>query len=112
MTSISADYCINICDEKYNSSSGKYQQIEGPPIAKDILIKYYENNEIVKRVLYLISHHHTYDNIDGLDYQVLIEADFLVNLEEEKKSREAIITARDKLFKTDTGIDILNSMLL
>ena len=32
--------------------------------------------EQIERVKYLVGHHHTYDNIDGLDYQILIEADF------------------------------------
>ena len=31
------------------------------------------------RIAFLISHHHTIDQIDGMDYQILIEADYLVN---------------------------------
>ena len=36
-----------------------------------------------ERICYLIGHHHTYDKIDGTDYQILVDADFLVNLYEE-----------------------------
>ncbi len=32
------------------------------------------------RVQYLIAHHHTYDNIDGIDYQILVELIFLLIL--------------------------------
>lgn len=39
--------------------------------------------EVIDRVCYLVGHHHTYDNIDGMDYQILVEADFLVNLFED-----------------------------
>lgn len=112
LSAILHDIGIKKCEEKYNSCAGNYQEIEGPPIAKEILLKYYEENDIIERVLFLIAHHHTYSNIDGLDYQVLIEADFLVNLDEEKSSKEAILGARKNLFKTDMGINLLDTMLL
>ena len=35
---------------------------------------------MIRRVEYLVGHHHTYKDIDGLDYQILVEADFLVNI--------------------------------
>mgnify|MGYP000340972515 FL=1 len=35
---------------------------------------------MTERVAYLIGHHHTYDKIEGMDYQILVEADFLVNI--------------------------------
>ncbi len=38
---------------------------------------------VIRRVSYLVGHHHTYTEIDGMDYQLLVEADFLVNLFEE-----------------------------
>jgi hypothetical protein len=31
---------------------------------------------LVERVCYLVGHHHTYTNIDGPDYQILVEAGF------------------------------------
>ena len=33
------DIGIKISEEKYNSSAGKYQEIEGPPIAEEMLTK-------------------------------------------------------------------------
>lgn len=45
--------------------------------------------EVIDRVCYLVGHHHTYDNIDGMDYQILVEADFLVNLFEDGSTRYA-----------------------
>ena len=47
------------------------------------------DDDISKRVQYLIAHHHTYDHVDGIDYQILIEADFLVNIMEDHLSKEA-----------------------
>ena len=61
------------------------------------------DDDISKRVQYLIAHHHTYDHVDGIDYQILIEADFLVNIMEDHLSKEAVKKAYDLIFKTDCG---------
>lgn len=64
----------------------------------------------IERVKYLIGHHHTYKEIDGMDYQILIEADFLVNLYENQEEEKYILGAREHIFKTKTGLKILNEM--
>ena len=106
------DIGIHVCEQKYNSSAGKYQEKEGPAIARELLADMDIENDILERVLYLIAHHHTYKNIDGIDYQALVEADFIVNLEEEKSGEDAICAALKNIFKTETGISILKSMLI
>ena len=58
----------------------------------------------------MIAHHHTYQNIDGLDYQILVEADFLVNLFEDNLSKEAAVIAYKNIFKTETGKRICKEM--
>ncbi len=35
--------------------------------------------EQIERVSYLVGHHHTLNVIAGMDYQILAEADFIVN---------------------------------
>jgi len=112
IASILHDIGIIASEKKYQSCAGKYQQIEGPPIAKEILEKHTYDSEIIDRVCYLISKHHTYNEIKGIDYQILIEADFIVNLEEDKSTLEVIKTTKEKIFKTKSGIDILNKMFL
>ena len=57
---------------------------------------------------YLVGHHHTYQGVDGLDYQILLEADFLVNADEMNLSKEAIEKMKTNVFKTKTGIELLN----
>ena len=44
----------------------------------------------VDRIAYLVSHHHTLTDIDGIDYQILIEADYIVNAAENEYSKESI----------------------
>lgn len=46
--------------------------------------------QVIRRVEYLVGHHHTYKDIDGLDYQILVEADFLVNYFENGLDKEHI----------------------
>lgn len=104
------DIGIKISEEKYNSSSGYYQQLEGPPIAEELLSGIGYDKEFIDRVCYLISRHHKYNNIDGMDCQILIEADFIVNAVEDNISIETVKDIRDKIFKTEAGKEILSSL--
>lgn len=104
------DVGIKISIEKYSSSSGKYQEAEGPAIAQTMLEELQYPQEIIDRVCYLVGHHHTYDKIDGMDYQILIEADFLVNMFEDNMSKGSICSVQQKLFRTKTGNRLCEAM--
>ncbi|MDD6797168.1 MAG: HD domain-containing protein [Clostridia bacterium] len=105
------DIGIHVSEQKYGSCSGRYQEIEGPGEADKILRQAGGYSETqIERVKYLIGHHHTYSDIDGIDYQILVEADFLVNLYEDSASKEAVINAGERIFKTNTGIKLLHDM--
>lgn len=109
--SILHDIGIHPAMEKYGSSGGKLQEKEGPPAAEKLLRQLGGyTDEQIERVKYLIGHHHTYKEIDGMDYQILIEADFLVNLYEDQQEEKNILGARQHIFKTATGLKILNDM--
>ena len=87
--------------EKYGNCNGKLQEKEGHAVAREILENLDYKN--INRILFLIGHHHTYINVSGLDYQILIEADLLVNFEEENTSKEDIKKVYENIFKTKTG---------
>ena len=112
VSAIMHDIGIKISEEKYNSSAGNYQEIEGPPVAKKMLENFKVDDDIIERVCFLIGHHHTYSNIDNIDYQILIEADFLVNIYEDEIDIDKIPSIRDKYFKTKAGISILSDLYL
>lgn len=97
------DIGIKIAEEKYGSDAGPLQEKEGPAAARQILEESGYAGALIDRVCYLVGHHHTYTDIDGADYRILVEADFLVNLYEGKESREAIERAYDSIFRTDAG---------
>ncbi len=110
--SILHDIGIKEAERKYNSSSGKYQEIEGPPIARNIMRNLCVAEEITGRVCYLIGNHHSYRKIDGMDFQILVEADFIVNIFEDNMSQESILSVYEKYFKTDSGKEIIRAMYL
>lgn len=106
------DIGIKICEEKYGSCSGKLQEQEGPPIASKLLKQLGYSTDVIDRVCYLVAHHHTYNNIDAIDYQILVEADFIVNFYEDNLSKQAIENTCNKIFKTKSGKSICRQMFL
>ena len=104
------DIGIHFCEEKYGNCNGKLQEQEGPAIAERLLETLGVEQDISDRVQYLIAHHHTYNNINEIDYQILVEADFLVNSMEDGLSKEAALKAYHSIFKTACGKTICREM--
>lgn len=107
------DIGIHVSEQKYGSCNGKYQELEGPAEAQKLMeqVNGYTEKQI-ERVKYLIAHHHTYTDIEGADYQILVEADFLVNLYEEESKEHTIKKVRSKIFKTQAGTQMLENMFV
>lgn len=105
------DIGIHVCESKYGDCSGKHQEQEGPAEARKLLaaIGGYTTAQ-TERVCFLIAHHHTYENVEGIDWQILLEADFLVNAFEEGVSESGIRAFESKVFKTATGKQLLETM--
>ena len=95
---------------KHGSGSGKFQEMEGPTEAKEMLEHLGWPADVTKRVLYLVGHHHTYNGVDGPDYQILLEADFLVNAEESAYAPEVIRRAQETIFETAAGTALLRTL--
>ena len=112
IASILHDIGIKEAEKKYNSSSGHYQEIEGPSVALNLLSEIGLDRESLDRIYYLIGHHHSYHKINGTDFQILVEADILVNIDEDKMPRNSIDSIRKKIFKTKTGISIIESIYI
>ncbi|MFI3208401.1 MAG: HD domain-containing protein [Eubacteriales bacterium] len=104
------DIGIRPAEEKYGSCSGKYQEELGPAYAEEMLKSVGFHAGVIERVSYLVGHHHTYTNVDGLDYRILLEADFLVNLYEQNAEKDVVQEALENIFKTESGIKICTKM--
>ena len=103
ITALLHDIGIHRSEQKYNSSACSYQEFEGPLVAADILRTMQLPQHMVDRICFIISRHHTYSAIDGLDFQLLIEADFLVNSVEEHMNEFQIRSFGEKYFKSKSG---------
>lgn len=106
------DIACPLCRIKYGNTNGKYQEAEGPALTESFLADTGLTREEIARIAYLVGHHHTYEGVDGLDYQILLEADYLVNADESGYSRENILHMRDTVFQTKTGTALLESIYL
>ena len=110
IAALTHDLGIQNSEAKYGSSVGVYQQTEGPPEAEKLLRALQAEEAVIQRVCWLIAHHHTYKDIEGADYQILVEADFLVNAYEDSLSAEAIGAFERKVFQTKTGKALLKAL--
>jgi uncharacterized protein len=106
------DIGIHASEDKYHSSAGNYQEREGPPIARKILAPFGLPADFVDRVCFLIGHHHTYTSVDGPDYRILIEADFLVNVYEDGVPATQAPILLEKYFRTKAGREYFRQMYL
>lgn len=110
ITAIIHDISCPLCRIKYGNTNGKYQELESPALVREFLKDVDISDEYKERINFIVSHHHTYTNVDGIDYQILLEADFLVNADESNMTKEQIENAYNTFFKTNTGKEILKNM--
>ncbi len=107
------DIGILEAERKYSSSAGKYQEIEGPPIAREILEKCGLDETLIEHICKIIANHHSAADIDTLEFKIVWDADWLVNFPDEfpetdKKKKQELI---NKIFKTDKGRELANNFL-
>ena len=110
MAALVHDVGVKAGMEKYGRGNGKIQEELGPAIAEELLTGLGVDPDRVARISYLVGHHHTYTNVEGMDYRILLEADFLVNLHEEKEPMEGIVKAYEEIFRTEAGKKSVKTM--
>lgn len=104
------DIGIRNAEKTYGKCSGKLQEQMGPPEAEKLLVALGYEPDVIERVCYLVGHHHTYTEVDGMDYRILLEADFLVNAYEDQLDIKAIRNGYERIFETNTGKEICRVM--
>jgi HD superfamily phosphodiesterase len=104
------DVGIKKGEELYQSAAGSYQEEFGPDIVRELLKDTDIRPNILDRICYIIGNHHSYQKINGLDFQILVEADFIVNACEDQMNEANIRTVYERIFKTKTGRMYLEKM--
>ncbi len=112
LTAVVHDIACPLCREKYGNTNGSNQELESPPLVETFFEGLPMDPADLSRISFLVAHHHTDTGVDGLDYQILLEADFLVNAGESGYSRAVIEKFRQRVFRTKSGIRLLDSMYL
>lgn len=106
------DISCPLCREKYGSAYGNRQEEESEALLRPFFEEFNLDTDMLERVIYLVCHHHTTTGVDGIDYQILLEADFLVNASESKMDRTTIQNFYDRVVKTDSGKRLFESIYL
>lgn len=103
IAAITHDIACPQCREKYGNTNGKLQEEEGMSMVRTFLSDCGMCTGQIDRVAYLVGHHHTFFGIDGIDYQILIEADYIANATENGYSRENASNFINRIMKSESG---------
>ncbi|MBN1457846.1 MAG: HD domain-containing protein [Sedimentisphaerales bacterium] len=102
------DIGIHEAERKHGSNAGKYQEIEGPPIAADVLKNYDLEQEIIDKICLIIANHHSAKDTrinDTAEFKIIWDADWLVNIPDEYPDlkQDKLSKIIYKVFKTEKG---------
>ncbi|MBW1961346.1 MAG: HD domain-containing protein [Deltaproteobacteria bacterium] len=109
------DIGIKESEKKYQSTAAKYQELEGPPIARKILSKLGAPAVLIDEACDIIGHHHHPRQNETVNFKCLFDADTIVNLEEQHKENSMDTARLEKIiakqFLTETGANLARKML-
>jgi len=101
------DIGIHEAERKHDSTAPKYQEEEGPPIAREILSKLKAKDVLIDEVCDIVGHHHHPREEESVNFKVLYDADMIVNLEESHKKKSKTEEKLEELisnaFLTESG---------
>ena len=110
VAAITHDIACPLCREKYGNTNGKHQETEGTALVKEFLSHTEMTEEQIARIAFLVGHHHTFSNIDGIDYQILVEADYIANATENGYSKQNVDNFMQRIMKTESCARILKAI--
>jgi len=104
------DIGIKNAELKYESSAGHYQEIEGPPVAREIMESLNIDFDMMDEIAEIIAHHHTPGKVSSNNFKLLYDADWLVNLPDNynlaNKNNQEIEELIEKVFICDIGKEL------
>jgi hypothetical protein len=103
--------------EVHGSSSGQYQEIEGPPIAREILTRHHFPPDQIDHICGIVANHHSDQDpeiVTTIEFHILWDADWLVNFPGRHRdaSHREKAAAIERIFKTERGKDLAREMFL
>lgn len=79
-------------------------------MVKDFLYDTGLTDTQINRIAFLVGHHHTFTGIEGADWQILVEADYIANASENGYSEQNIQNFMEKNVKTESGKQLIREV--
>lgn len=110
------DIGIKEAERKHQSTAARYQEQEGPLVARELLAKLGARAELIEEVCDIIGHHHHPRAEESINFKSVYDADMIANLEEKQKEdpmeSESMRSVIEKSFLTNSGRDLAKHVLL
>ena len=110
------DIGIKEAERKHQSTAARFQEEEGPPIAREILENLGAGPEMIDEVCDIIGHHHHPRPDESLNFKALYDADLIANLEDARKDKtmkpERIEDLVSGSFLTESGRSLAKKIFL
>ena len=109
------DIGIKEAERKHQSTAARYQEEEGPQVARGILSRVGAGEELIQEVCDIIGHQHHPRAEETVNFKVVYDADTLVNLEEKQVDApiepEKLTSIIEKSFISEGGRNLAKSVL-
>lgn len=108
------DIGIHEAERKHGSAAGRFQEIEGPPIARRIMERIGIDGDTIDHACRIVGSHHTAGKMDTPEFRTVWDADWLVNIPDEHATADRKKLARlvDRVFKTEKGRKLAEELFL
>ena len=94
------DIGIKEAERKHNSNAARFQEMEGPPVAREILEKLGAGEDLIKEVCDIVGHHHHPRERETANFKALYDADLITNLEGSHREKPSDPENIKKIIKT------------
>jgi putative nucleotidyltransferase with HDIG domain len=110
------DIGINEAERKHESTAARYQEEEGPSVAREILNKLGAREALIQEVCDIVGHHHHPGPEESINFKSVYDADMIANLEDNHKEGpvepEKLASIIEKSFLTESGRNLAQRVLL
>ncbi len=110
------DIGIKEAERKHESTAARYQEEEGPPVAREIMDKLGARQDLIEEVCDIVGHHHHPGPEESINFKSVYDADMIGNLEDNHKEGrlepEKLASIIKKSFLTESGRNLAQRVLL
>jgi len=110
------DIGIPEAERKHGSAAARYQEEEGPAVARGIMEKLGADASLVEEVCDIVGHHHSPRPEETVNFRCIYDADLIANLEERRKeagrgAESPPAPLKDSMFLTRSGPEVAARVL-